>query len=74
MKSGIWGFLKDDVSWAITVVGIVLVTFAIGSWIAHGVCDTTVLSTGITGITALAGRNGTAKQKQEEEKNEVPKA
>ena len=61
---GLWTFLRDDVSWAITVVGIILIAFAVGAFVVTGACDTTVITTGITGITALAGRNKANGQKE----------
>ncbi len=73
MASGLWDFLKDDVSWAISVVGIVLVVFAIGSLIVFKTIDSTVLTTGITGITALAGRNKLNGNGKELPKKEVKK-
>ncbi len=54
-------FLKwatDDISWAITVVGVILIVYAVGSFAIHGSCDNQVLSSGITGIVALARGNG----------------
>jgi hypothetical protein len=51
-------WLRDDVSWAITIVGIILIVYTVGSFLSKGVCDFQVVSTGITGIVALARGNG----------------
>jgi hypothetical protein len=57
---GIWTFLRDDVSWAITVVGIVLGIYMFKT----GQIEASILMGGITGITALAGRNKVNGQKE----------
>lgn len=51
-------WLRDDVSWAITIVGLILIVYSIGSFIVFKTCDVQVVSSGITGIVALARGNG----------------
>ena len=51
-------WVTDDVSWAITVVGAVLIIYSIGSLVVLKTCDIQVVSVGITGIVALARGNG----------------
>lgn len=62
-------WVTDEVSWAITMVGVIMIVYSVGSFLVHGSCDLQVVSTGITGIVALARNNkATIPEKKEEVK------
>jgi hypothetical protein len=63
-------WVTDDISWAITMVSLVLIVYALGSLIFLKTCDFQVLSTGIAGICGLASR---AAKGSEPEKTDAPK-
>lgn len=51
-------WLRDDVSWAITVTGLILMVYMIVSIVFKAPITESIISGGITGIVALARGNG----------------